>query len=377
VENRPYVHTYERSCRSYESALLCGIEISWNTKRHENPPDLDSNIHSHHHLQQTSTASINQQPKAIILPNNQSTIHQNSSHLPDPGTTSVHRSSASFKNCCLESFPEQDCTIAKHKMPSLSSSPLHSQQTSTISPLKRKQMSVTQTYYLAHTARGKLSSEASRADHNLRLLVGHANLLDSLMLELAEAEQEQESWFNQSVKKATKTEEPRHIQWADTIVEDPEEDWQAEDADSSDSESDYDSDEDVEMEAGIVSLQRVSSNITTKYEEVEEEYEDDGEEDFEGLQLHLTQSHSPTSPPELDHDSSDDSSEDESMPPSPPSDILPTFSEKQRQQIATTGYYSKSKSPSIPPSEQEAFFEEGFYLPSRTAPGLISAISVY
>jgi hypothetical protein len=237
-------------------------------------------------------------------------------------------------------------------------------------------MSVTQTYYLAHTARGKLSSEASRADHNLRLLVGHANLLDSLMLELAEAEQEQESWFNQSVKKATKTEEPRHIQWADTIVEDPEEDWQAEDADSSDSESDYDSDEDVEMEAGIVSLQRVSSNITTKYEEVEEEYEDDGEEDFESLQLHLTQSHS-TSPPELDHDSSDDSSEDESMPPSPPSDILPTFSEKQRQQIATTGYYSKSKSPSIPPSEQEAFFEEGFYLPSRTAPGLISAISVY
>lgn len=48
-------------------------------------------------------------------------------------------------------------------------------------------MSITQTYYLAHTARGKLSHEAAQADHNLRLLVGHANLLDSLMLELAEA----------------------------------------------------------------------------------------------------------------------------------------------------------------------------------------------
>jgi hypothetical protein len=233
-------------------------------------------------------------------------------------------------------------------------------------------MSVTQTYYLAHTARGKLSHEAARADHNLRLLVGHANLLDSLMLELAEAEQEQESWFNQSVKKASKTEEPKHIQWADAIVEDPEEDWQAEDADSSDSESEYDSDDDVEMEAGLVSLQRVRSNniVSLSSDFDDEEYEDD-EEDLEGLQLHLTPSHS-ANPPELDHDS--DSSEDESMPPSPPSDSLPTFSEKQ--QIATTSYYSKPQS-SIPPSQQQAFFEEGFYLPQRASPSLISAISVY
>merc|ERR1711964_934894 len=98
--------------------------------------------------------------------------------------------------------------------------------------------------------------------------------------------------------------------------------------------------------------------------------EDDGEEDFEGLQLHLTPSRS-QQPPELDHDS--DSSEDESMPPSPPSDTLPTFSEKQK--IATTSFYSKPTG-SIPPSEQQAFFEEGFYLPQRTQPGLISAISV-
>jgi hypothetical protein len=240
---------------------------------------------------------------------------------------------------------------------------------SSVSPLKRKAMSVTQTYYLAHTARGKLSHEAAKADHNLRLLVGHANLLDSLMLELAEAEQEQESWFNQSVKKASKTEEPRHIQWADAIVEDPEEDWQAEDADSSDSESEFDSDDDMEMEAGVVSLQRVQShNIMPSMDE--EDYEDD-EEDFEGLQLHLTKSHS-ANPPELDHDS--DSSEDESMPPSPPSDALPSFSEKE--QIATTSYYAKQQQ-SIPPSEQQAFFEEGFYLPQRTQPSLISAISVY
>jgi hypothetical protein len=256
-------------------------------------------------------------------------------------------------------------------MSTISRSPLS--PFSSASPLKKQKMSVTQTYYLAHTARGKLSSEAARADHNLRLLVGHANLLDSLMLELAEAEQEQESWFNQSVKKANKTEEPKHIQWADTIVEDPEEDWQAEDADdSSDSDSEYDSDEDMEMEAGILSLSRVQShNIVHSAQEVDE-YDDD-EEDFEGLALHRTPSHA-ASPPELDHDS--DSSEDESMPPSPPSHSLPAFSEKEREQIATTSFYAKSTA-SIPQSEQQAFFEEGFYLPQRTQPGLISAISVY
>ena len=94
-------------------------------------------------------------------------------------------------------------------------------------------MSITQTYYLAHAARKKLTREASRADHDLRLLVGHANLLDSLMLDLADAEQEQERWFNQTVSgvsKSAPSSDARHIQWAETVVEDPEEDWDPEDA---------------------------------------------------------------------------------------------------------------------------------------------------
>jgi hypothetical protein len=265
------------------------------------------------------------------------------------------------------------------KMSTFSSSPLS--HSSSVSPLKRKAMSVTQTYYLAHTARGKLSHEAARSDHNLRLLVGHANLLDSLMLDLAEAEQEQESWFNQSVKKATKSEEPRHIQWADTIVEDPEEDWQAEDVEESDSESEYDSDEEIEMVEHMATLQRVASRpqITTVEEVEEEDFEEDEEEDYASLSLHRTNSHSATSPPELDSDS--DSSEDESMPPSPPNASIATFSEKERRQIATTSFYSKSQQPSeaassIPASQQAAFFEEGYYMPQR-GPGLVSAISVY
>lgn len=223
-------------------------------------------------------------------------------------------------------------------------------------------MSITQTYYLAHTARGKLSSEAARSDHNLRLLVGHANLLDSLMVELAEAEQEQESWFNQSVRKASKSEEPKHIQWADKVVE-PEEDWDFEDADSSsDEDSEYDSDEDME-EMGFATLQRVPSRASTTVLEVvaeEEDMEEDDEEDFAGLQLQRTPSHSPLSPPALDLDSDDSSSEDESMPPSPPNNALPSFDEKS--QFYQTTITSTS---SIPESKQSAFFEEGFFIPQR------------
>jgi len=248
-------------------------------------------------------------------------------------------------------------------------------------------MSITQTYYLAHTARGKLSSEAARADHNLRLLVGHANLLDSLMLELAEAEQEQESWFNQSVKAATKTvESPKHIQWADSIVEEPEQDWQAEDADSDDSDSDseFDDEEDIEMAStgtvslrGVPSRQTIYTTVMAGDDESDEEFEEDDEEDYELLSLARIPSRS-QQPPELSHDSDDSSSEDESMPPSPPSTMLPSFSEKQRQQIATTSFYEQSHSNKLSPAEQASFFDEGYYLPQRSAaPGLVSAISVY
>jgi len=221
-------------------------------------------------------------------------------------------------------------------------------------------MSITQTYYLAHKARGKLSSEAARPDHNLRLLVGHANLLDALMLELADAEREQESWFNQSVRGATKSEE-RHVQWADSIIEEPEEDWRAEDADSdssSDSDSEFYDEEDVEM-ADAVSLRRVQSHHVTPptSDEEEDEFDDDGE-DYAKLTLTRSPSHS-AQPPELDHD--EDSSEDEAMPPSPPSTVLPAFSEKQQEEVAA----------------RKSFYDDGYYLPPRNPARLVSAISVY
>ncbi|KAI8625218.1 hypothetical protein F5Y19DRAFT_450666 [Xylariaceae sp. FL1651] len=254
-----------------------------------------------------------------------------------------------------------------------SSSPFHSpQQHHQLSP-KKKSMSITQTYFLAHKARAKLSSEAARPDHNLRLLVGHANLLDSLMLDLADAEREQESWFNQSVRGAAPKTQERHVQWADAVVEE-EEDWEADSSDSDD-DSDLD-DEDIEM-PDVTPLSRVPSHLITPPSpklhtmEADDDFEDD-EEDFAHLGLTRSPSHS-ASPPELEHDS--ESSEDESMPPSPPTATLPTFSEKQSESTITTKYFDSTQDEEE--EDKSDFYNEGFYLPPRNPNRLISTISVY
>ena len=228
-------------------------------------------------------------------------------------------------------------------------------------------MSLTQTYYLAHTARGKLSKEAAQADHDLRLLVGHANLLDGLMLDLANSEQEQESWFNQTVKSASKaSEEPKHVQWADTIPEEFEEAVEEEIYAESSSDSDCDSDDDEEMQTSesmaFGKVPQTSVTITTAEYDEDEEMED---EDY-GDDLALTRTSS-EHPPEL-LDDEDSESEDDSMPPSPEM-VLDPFTEKQRQAIATTSYYQplpvKSNSPASLPESDQSFFDEGFYLPQR------------
>ena len=170
-------------------------------------------------------------------------------------------------------------------------------------------MSAIQTYSLVHTARGKLSSEASRAEYNLRRLVGHANFLDSLMLEVAEIQREHETWLNQFTPQASNPTKQRHIQWADAVVDDREEDRRPGNADSSDlsgSDSDHSSGEEVG--------EQISSPCPTGEHNEEREFEDNGEEDYNDLALHRTQSHSP-SPPDLECDlddlSDDDLSDDE------------------------------------------------------------------
>lgn len=228
-------------------------------------------------------------------------------------------------------------------------------------------MSLTQTYYLAHTARGKLSKEAARADHNLHRLVGHANLLDGLMLDLADAEREQESWFNQTVKGATKaSESPRHIQWADSVEEAIEE---GDDYSDNDSDSDDEMEQIPHMPVRRLPQESAPAPMVTVEEDSDAEMEDDEENDED---LALTRTHS-NQPPELLHES--DSESDDDMPPSPPQAELPVsvFSEKQRQAIATTGYYESKHEGVTSAEDQASFFDEGFFIPPRQQAPSISA----
>jgi hypothetical protein len=200
------------------------------------------------------------------------------------------------------------------------------------SPPQKKKMSLTQTYYIAASARSKLGKEACRADHDLRLLVGHANLLDSLMIELQDAERQQEAWFNQTMAKASKVEEPRHIQWADSIAEDDE------DSESdSDSESECDDDEFdmIPMPRRIAQAPIQITTMEVDEDEDEEEFYDDMEDDAE---LTLTRVPSQLqSPPELVYE---EDSEDDSPPTSPPQ---ATFEFSEKEAILTTSFYSSKQ----------------------------------
>lgn len=223
-------------------------------------------------------------------------------------------------------------------------------------PQKKQKMSLTQTYYIAASARSKLGKEACRADHDLRLLVGHANLLDSLMIELQDAERQQEAWFHSTVAKATKAEkeqQQQHIKWADSIAEEL-------DDDSSDSDSDsdfYDEDGDFDM----VALPRrlVQSPVQISTTEVDEE--DDEEDQYDDLEddadLALTRVSS-QSPPELVHD---DESDDESPPVSPPQVSL-EFSDKEA--MLTTSFYD---------SKSQVYMEDALFPPPESNAPLISS----
>ena len=259
-------------------------------------------------------------------------------------------------------------SLLRYAVTPASAAPVSTTQrpTTAQSPAKKQKMSLTQTYYLAHTARGKLSKEAARGDHDLRLLVGHANLLDGLMLDLANAEQEQESWFNQTVKSAAKASEesnkqqqPR-VSWADqhTIVEEEAVEEEMYDEDSESDSDDEDEDVTMAMAARKVSAQPMQISLSADEEEQDDEMEVDDEYDAE-LSLTRTPTRSPStelsSPPELMHEdeSSDDSSEDEeeeeedsNLPSSPPQTEL--FS---KQAPATSSFFASSSSSSLPLSK--------------------------
>jgi hypothetical protein len=85
----------------------------------------------------------------------------------------------------------------------------------------QNRMSVTQTYMIAHQARGKLAKEANSPDHNLHRLVCHANMLDTLIFDLAHAEEEQDSYLNKlsSGMKKKPARKPRVEKWSQVVVD--------------------------------------------------------------------------------------------------------------------------------------------------------------
>ena len=234
-------------------------------------------------------------------------------------------------------------------------------------------MTITQTYRLAHSARGKLSSEASRGDHDLRLLVGHANLLDSLMVELQDAENEQEAWFNETMKSSVtkSSEEPKHVQWKDEVINVLQQE-------ASDEESDSDSED--EADDVITPLRKVRSPpapvSTINYygdeeEEDDDEYDEDSDNEFDNLELALVRTRSrshhdmedqstPSDPPELVSDSSDESDDESSPPSTPPQQFSIDITEIHRQQgIKGQDFGSLQRKP------EDALLEDGYFLPPR------------
>ena len=233
-------------------------------------------------------------------------------------------------------------------MPASRSFPLSSANSQASPFYKKHKMSLTQTYYLAHTARSKLSKEAGRPEYDLRVLVGHANLLDGLMVELADAEREQESWFNQSIRKAESTtpatkSAPSHISWADSlppVVED----------DSSDDESSEDDDEDmIDAEEPVAVRKRAPTPPASSYTAMDLDSESDEEDDIaedddsDSDELALTRtssrsslpspSETPDSPPELCDELSDSEDEESNTPPSPPTEVFHLDSKHQEEQL--------------------------------------------
>ena len=101
----------------------------------------------------------------------------------------------------------------------------------------KSEMSLAETYFLATRARSKLSKAASRHDHDLRVLVAHANMLDSVMDSLAEKRRLEKSMLNTAAAE-------REAANAAVAFDDEDDDEEY----FSDSDTDSDSDEEEEEE---------------------------------------------------------------------------------------------------------------------------------
>jgi hypothetical protein len=90
-------------------------------------------------------------------------------------------------------------------------------------------------YHVASLARSKLAAEAAQNNHDLRRIVAHANILDSLIMQLSGSEPEDEYQQEQELE--------TELDWGDADASDT-----SSDSSGSDEEDDYEEDEYLESE---------------------------------------------------------------------------------------------------------------------------------
>lgn len=163
-------------------------------------------------------------------------------------------------------------------------------------------MSMAETYFLASQARTKLTREARRNDHNLRVLVSHANLLDNLMDALTKKR-------TAGVATAPATTYSRPISMIEEEDEADEEEYSDEEYSDED---DFDDEEDVKFEAVQTS---VTPNLHAHEIQVTEISDSDSESDDDDQETSYTISSVTSSEgvPSLSY-SSEEESEDELRP---------------------------------------------------------------
>lgn len=209
--------------------------------------------------------------------------------------------------------------------------------TQTSNPYK---MSLADTYLLASKARSKLTREASRQDHDLRILVSHANMLDNLMEELSK-----QRYNNQHKVEPVSSEYPHDSIEHEYEYEDEEEDdddddyynsgsddeyYEDEFADEEDDDDEYALFEDCQLPSVRVYQSRNSHKVLPTVDEVPYEEEQD-EEELLRQETAQTKSQDTTTLPSISTTSvevveiSEEDEDDEDSISSPSSDGVPSL----------------------------------------------------
>lgn len=177
-------------------------------------------------------------------------------------------------------------------------------------------MSMAETYFLASKAQSKLTHEASKSNHNLRMLVSHANLLDNLMESLSKKKMVPET----PLKQTYSSQYSYNVSHFSTIHEEDEE--EEEDY----SEDDYSEDEEFESKPykqmpTIDDYSKLTPNMHDHEVQVIEINCDDEDDDDDYDDTNSSVISSPESIPSLSYSSEEESDDEIETVPVKPQDI--------------------------------------------------------